>query len=66
MSSYLESLMEERVYRKKLGPAFRHADLEHIVKNAHDLRHRNNMPFDQTLDIAAGKTRLPYGSPRNE
>lgn len=66
MGSNLESLMEERIYRQKLGPTFRYADLEPILNKAHDLRHRDNIPFDEALDIAAEKTRLSYGSPRNE
>ena len=62
MGSQNEDLMEERAVRRKLGPAFNHTYIESIIDQAHDLRERDYVPFDQALDIAAGKTRRPYGT----
>lgn len=64
MSSQLEDLMEERAIRRKLGASFTHAHLPPILDHAHDLRERDHVSFDEALNIAAGKTRRPYGSPK--
>lgn len=63
MSSYLEEFRQERDIRRKLGPDFRHTILEPIIERAHDLRERDHAPFDEALNIAAGKTRSAYGEP---
>lgn len=62
MSSQLEDLREANSVRKKLGPAFVYADLETIMKDAHDLREIDGVSFGEALDIASGKTRLADGS----
>lgn len=65
MGSHQEDRMEERAIRRKLGPAFAHTQLKSILDHAHELRERDDVRFDEALDIASGKTRRAYGMPKN-
>jgi len=62
MSSYNEDLQTERNARKKLGRDFLYANIESILDDAHCLRESDHVQFEEALNIAAGKTRSPYGT----